>query len=90
SAINKVGYHLPYFETTDEKHLLNVKSKHVKINDLKNYTVISCGVSFKHYKMGDVEGYFFFPLKCSKVPNLNSSCTKMVKQYEGYYVNMVA
>lgn len=58
SSLNKVGFNLPYFETNDGKTLLKVKSKYVKINDLKNDIVISCDLSFKYYKMNDVQGYY--------------------------------
>ena len=62
SVINKVGFKLPYFETDDGKTLLKIKSKNVKINDLKNDVVISCDISFKHYKMNDIEGYYVYKL----------------------------
>lgn len=58
SAINKVGFKLPYFETNDGKLLLKVKSKNVKINELKKDEPITCEVHFKHYKMEDFEGYY--------------------------------
>ena len=41
-----------------EKTLLKVKSKNVKIDELKNDIVIICDIGFKHYKMNDFEGYF--------------------------------
>ena len=58
SVLNKVGYKLPYFETEDFKTLLKVKSKHVKIDELKNDVVIACDIGFKYYKMNDVQGFY--------------------------------
>jgi len=58
SALKKDGFKLPYFESNDGKTLLKVKSKNVKIDDLKNDVVISCDIGFKYYKMGDFEGYY--------------------------------
>ena len=56
-SAKKDGYKLPYFESNDGKTLLKVKSKNVKIDDLKNDVVISCDIGFKYYKMNDVQGY---------------------------------
>ena len=58
NVLNKVDFKLPYFETDDGKTLLKVKSKNVKINDLKNDVVISCDIGFKYYKMNDVQGCY--------------------------------
>ena len=58
SVLKKDGYKLPYFESNDGKILLKVKSKNVKIDELKNDIVIICDIGFKYYKIGDYEGYY--------------------------------
>ena len=57
SAMNKVGFKTPYFETTDGKFLLKCKNKYVKI-ELKKDEPINCEIHFKHYKMDSFEGYY--------------------------------
>ena len=51
TALNKVGFKVPYFETTDGKFLLKVKHKNVKINELKKDEPITCEIHFKYYKL---------------------------------------
>ena len=58
TALNKVGFKVPYFETNDGKFLLKVKHKNVKINELKKDEPINCEVHFKYYKMSDFDGYY--------------------------------
>ncbi len=58
SSINKDKFNLPYFKTNDGKYLLKVKTKYVKIDDLNKDMTYICDLTFKYYKMGDVEGYY--------------------------------
>ena len=57
SAMNKVGFRLPYFEATDGKFLLKCKNKYIKI-ELKKDEPINCEIHFKYYKMEEFEGYY--------------------------------
>ena len=58
TAINKDGYHLPYFKSQDSKMLLKVKSKYVKIDDLNKDMTYICDLDLKYYKMENVEGWY--------------------------------
>jgi regulatory protein YycI of two-component signal transduction system YycFG len=58
TVINKDGYHLPYFKTIDNKYLLKVKSKYVKLEDLNKDMTYICDLELKYYKMDTVEGYY--------------------------------
>ena len=58
TAINKDGYHLPYFKTDDNKYLLKVKSKYVKLDELNKDMTYICDLEMKYYKMESVEGFY--------------------------------
>ena len=62
SALNKVGFRVPYFETSDGKFLLKCKTKYVKI-EFKKDEPINCEIHFKHYKMEQFEGWYVSCLK---------------------------
>ena len=63
TAINKDGYHVPYFKTNDNTMFLKVKSKYVKIDDLNKDMTYICDLELKHYKMDESEGWYVSSLK---------------------------
>ena len=62
ALINKENYKLPYFMTKENKYLLKVKTKYVKLNELNKDMIYSCDADFKYYKMEDCEGYYISKL----------------------------
>ena len=58
ALINKENYELPYFMTKENKYLLKVKTKYVKLNELNKDMIYLCDADFKYYKMDDYEGYY--------------------------------
>ncbi len=62
SQINKVGFRLPYFEISEQKYLLKVKNKYIKI-DLKKDEPINCEIHLKYYKIDNFEGFYVSTLK---------------------------
>ena len=62
SLVNKENYKLPYFKTNDNKYLLKVKSKYVKLDDLNKDMTYICDAECKYYKMNDFEGFYISKL----------------------------
>ena len=58
TLINKEGCKLPYFITKENKYLLKVKTKYVKLNELNKDMIYICDAECKYYKMDECEGYY--------------------------------
>ena len=59
--LNKIvvdGYKLPWFEGDNGNYILKAKHKNVKIPELVRDTVYIANLSFKHYSIDDIEGYY--------------------------------
>ena len=48
----------PWWKTDEGQTILKVKPKYMKLKEAKKEEVIVVDISFKYYKMNDVEGYY--------------------------------
>ena len=57
-ALIKDNFKNPWFKTDKGQTILKVKQKYMKLKEAKKEEVIVVDISFKYYKMNDVEGYY--------------------------------
>ena len=57
-ALIKDNLKNPWFKTDKGQTILKVKQKYMKLKEAKKEEVIVVDISFKYYKMNDVEGYY--------------------------------
>ena len=57
-ALIKDNFKNPWFKTLKGQTILKVKPKYMKLKEAKKEEVIVVDISFKYYKMNNVEGYY--------------------------------
>ena len=58
TALIKDTFKNPWFKTDKGQTILKVKQKYMKLKEAKKEEVIVVDISFKYYKMNNVEGYY--------------------------------
>lgn len=57
-SINREGYKQPYFKTDKGSYILKVKTKYLKLKELKKDEPVSTDIIFNPYEMDNNKGYY--------------------------------
>lgn len=63
TPLNKEGYKQPYFRTDKGSYILKVKTKYLKLKELKKDETVSADITFNPYEMDINKGYYVKQLK---------------------------
>jgi len=57
-ALIQPSFNLPWFKSEKGQSILKVKTKYCKAKEFKKEGPVICDMTFKYYKMNDMEGYY--------------------------------
>ena len=57
-ALIQPSFNLPWFKSEKGQYILKVKTKYCKTKEFKKEEPVICDMTFKYYKMNDMEGFY--------------------------------